>query len=148
MNNDFIRSTSKKLSSWAENLPEEVDFFHYWGSLLRSEVMSKLDYSESHSYHATYWTRWQEEFEKEYTPMKGDSFSQDEQAWTASFIYFLSRSLHVTSRDLAEFYGDLLVQNALNKWFPYHTMSYTNAIKKFVREFGLPLGASIEEFGW
>ena len=142
MRYEYAYVTVSKLSEWAENLADDMDFLDYWHCLSCSELKNSIDDCITNKINAFEWTRWRNDFEKKYAPIPGCGHCKETRYWFAYFTQMLVYSFQTSSKDIALHYGKRGYAQIMDKWYQYHTFGIDHAISRFVETFGLPDGVS------
>ena len=142
---EYSDATVFKMSSWAEHLPNDIDFIDYWYNLFLSETKAKIESHPMNNINAFYWNRWRNDFEiyvDEYSPIPGDGFQAEERFFLGWYMQYVVYAMQIPSRQIAEHYGKDVFQKVLNGWFKYHTFGSNLFMVHFVDNFGLPPGVT------
>ena len=130
-----------KLSSWAESLPDNVDFIDYWYHLALSQTKADIDSDIMHRINSFSWTIWQENFEHYvdgYVPKAGEGYDPDSRSFFARYMHYLVIAFGVPSRTLAELYGKEVFREIMLGMPSYHTMSSDSFVENIVERYGVP----------
>ncbi|MCL1883465.1 MAG: hypothetical protein FWF81_06925 [Defluviitaleaceae bacterium] len=138
MKYEYEYITVSKLSEWAENLPNDIDFLDYWFNLSLSNVKFLIESDIVNKINAFEWTRWQNDFEREYQPQPGEGYDRELRFWFADFSQMLVYSLQISSKEIARYYGKDKFAMLAEKWYQYHIFGTDHAINRFAETFGLP----------
>lgn len=136
---DFI--TVLKFYTWAERLPDEIDFVDYWYNLFLSETKARIESSIADNINAFHWTRWREDFEiyvDGYKPLDGVGYTPAIRQWFAQYMQFLVYALDAPSKQIAEHYGKSVFQDTVGDWFQYHTFGTNKFVQDFTEKHGMP----------
>ena len=140
-----------KLSSWAESLPDDIDFIDYWHTLALSKTKADSDSDIMHRINAFYWTIWQENFEEYvdgYTAIPGEGYDADNRSFFGRYMQYLVYAFQLPSRAIAEFYGKDVYRKIMLGMPRYHTMGADAFVENIVEKYGVPPGvANIEQIG-
>lgn len=154
MSLEFDFGAVLKFGSWAGSLPETIDFTDYWYNLFLSETKAMIESSPMNKINAFHWTRWQEDFEREYIPVAGDSdtsATEDYEVisrsreWFACYMQYLVYALQMPSKVIARFYGKEVFISVMSGWRRYHTFGVDHFVAVFADKYGLPAGCHIME---
>ena len=129
-----------KLSDWAEDLSCPIDFIDYWYHLCLSEVKKAIEDDPLNKINAFHWTRWREDFENDYQPPCGESFSAPERAWFASYLQYLVYAYQIPSKKLALHYGKALFCRLMEEYYRFHCFGADQFTERFADKYGLPPG--------
>lgn len=141
LNLEFHFNTVLKFQSWAERLPDDVDFIDYWYNLFLSKTKERIESSLADNINAFYWTRWREDFEEftdGYKPLQGEGYSPDMRQWFGQYMQFLVYGLDTPSRKTADHYGIEVFRDTMENWFRFHTFGVDQFIQSFTETYGLP----------
>ena len=141
MSLEYSSTTIRKFASWAENLPDNVDFIDYWYNLFLSQTKKRIECNLMDNINAFHWTRWREDFEEYvdmYTPINGNGFSANTRQWFGFAMQCLVYNLQMTSIQIADFYGKDIFCSVVDDWFKYHTYGIDQFAENFVERFGVP----------
>ena len=148
MRYEYAYVTVSKLSEWAENLADDIDFLDYWYVLSCSELKQSIDDCITNKINAFEWTRWRNDFEKTYSPTPGNGYDIETRYWFAYFTQMLVYVLQTSSKNIAEHYGRHGFERIMEKWYQYHTFGVDQTVSRFAETFGLPDGvAEFYRFG-
>lgn len=140
----------RKLSRWAESLPDNVDFVDYWYNLFLSETLFQITAHPMNSINAFGETRWQEDFETfvdKYTPKQGEGYDGEIRYWYAWYLIQLVYAFQLSPKEIANHYGRSMFEDFHNNWYQYHTFGCKLYLEKFVEKYGWPGGvAEFEDF--
>ena len=134
-----------KLSSWAESLPENIDFIDYWYSLSLSKTKADSDSDAMHRINAFSWTIWQENFEEYvdgYVPIEGEAYDSANRSFFGRYMQYLVYAFQLPSRAIAEFYGKEVYRKIMLGMTKYHTMGSDSFVENIVEKFGVPPGVT------
>lgn len=135
--------TVRKLSRWAESLPNDIDFIDYWYSLFKSETLFKITDNQMNNINAFGETRWQEDFETfvdKYSPKPGNGYDSELRYWYAWYMIQLMYAFQISPAEIADNYGRGMFDDFPNRWYQYHTFGCKLFLEKFVEHYGWPKG--------
>ena len=138
---EYDFTTVRKLSAWARDLSDNIDFIDYWYNLYLSHTKHQIEESIMNKINAFHWTRWQEDFEEyvdHYKPITGDGYFAQEREWFAMYMQYLVYAFQMPSRGLASYYGKDVFHGIMSKWFKYHTFGVDLFVEHIVTDFGKP----------
>ena len=127
-----------KIANYAENLSNEDDFIDYWYNFMKSPVLREIESNMFARINAFHWTRWKEDFERTYTPVKGNGYSGKEKWWYSAFLHYFQYAIQSSSACIAGFYGKGVLQSLMDEWYQYHTFGVDCAIEKFIEKYNKP----------
>jgi hypothetical protein len=151
MKYEYSFTIISKLSSWAENLPDDIDFIDYWYNLAISKTKADSDSDIMHRINAFNWTIWQENFEEYvdgYVPIPGEGYDSDNRSFFGRYIQYLVYAFQLPGKDIAEFYGKDIFRKIMLGMTKYHVMGSDSFVENIVEKYGLPPGViKIEAIG-
>jgi len=127
-----------KLAEWARRIPDDRDFLDYWYNLFLSDVKCGIDDKEVDNSTSFWLTRWREDFEESYTPIKGEGFFDYERAWFATYAQYLVCEFQTPSKTLAGHYGLVMFKWLMGRYAEFHTIGTNLFIDYFMDEWGMP----------
>jgi len=138
---EFSEITVSKMASWAEHLPEDIDFIDYWYNLFLSKTKARIESDPMDNINAFYWNRWKNDFEiyvDKYDPIPGNGRHAEERFFFGWYMQYVVYALRTPSCRIAEYYGKDVFQKVLDGWFKYHTFGSNLFMVHFSDNFGLP----------
>jgi hypothetical protein len=145
MKNEYCFTIVSKLSSWAENLPDDIDFIDYWYNLSLSSTKADIDSDMMNKINAFSWTIWQENFEEyvdRYIPIKGEGFDIDNRSFFGRYMQYLVYAFGLPSKTIAEHFGVEGYRNIMLEMPKYHTMGSDSFVECIIDKYGLPPNVS------
>ena len=142
---EYCFTIVSKLSGWAENLPDDIDFIDYWYNVSLSKTKAYIDSDIMHRMNAFSFTIWQENFEvfiDGYVPVTGEGYDIDSRSFFARYIQYLVYAFQMPSKTIAEFYGKEIYKNIVLGMPKYHTMGSDSFVENIVAKYGIPPGVS------
>ena len=139
MKYEFDIIVHNKLAHYAESLSEEIDFIDYWINFCKSSVFREIESNWFARINAFHWTRWREDFELIYEPIKGNGYSEKERWWYASFMHYLQYAMQSPSASIVDYYGKEVLFSLMDEWYQYHTFGVDCAIEKFIEKHNKPI---------
>ncbi|MDR2569093.1 MAG: hypothetical protein LBD23_02185 [Oscillospiraceae bacterium] len=140
-----------KLSRWAENLPDNIDFIDYWYNLALSKTKADSDSNVMHKINSFNYTIWQENYEEfidGYTPIIGEGYDLDSRAFFGRYIQYLMYAFQLSGKEIAEYYGKEIYRKIMLGMPKYHTMGSDAFVEDIVKKYGIPPGVTkIETIG-
>ena len=148
---EYCFTIVSKLSSWAESLPDDIDFIDYWYNLAFSKTKADSDSDIMHRVNAFSWTIWQENFEDYidgYAPLAGEGYDSDSRSFFARYMQYLIYAFQLPSKAIAEFYGKDVYRKIMLGMPKYHTMGSDSFVENIAEKYGVPHGVDrIERIG-
>jgi len=137
--------TARKLSRWAESLPDNVDLVDYWYNLFLSETLFQITDHPMNNINAFGETRWREDFETfvdRYIPKQGNGYDGEIRYWYAWYLIQLVYAFQLSPKEIANHYGRSMFEDFPNNWYQYHTFGCKLYLEKFVEKYGWPEGVT------
>jgi len=139
---EYDYGTVIKFYNWAESLSDDTDFVDYWYNLFLSETKRKIESGISCNINAFHWRRWKNDFEiyvDKYAPKKGDSYFPELRSWYAHYMQCLLYTLQISSKEIADFYGEQIFDDVTKMFYKYHCYGIDYFVGSFIEKYGSPV---------